>query len=143
LANVAATDAEKAEARKVAERIKFQLDANDWPEPIEVDSGNGFYLYYRVDLPRDEGGICEKILKKQSSAFSNELAEVDEKNLITSRIMRVPGPLNRKGEDPPDRPLRRAKIIYKPAVVQPVPRKLLEELAEVGEPQAQGKYDHI
>ena len=50
----AATDAEKRTAYHVAQAVRGEAAAAGWPEPMFCDSGNGYALYWRCDLPNDE-----------------------------------------------------------------------------------------
>ena len=48
------TDVEKRAAREQAERVRAYLKSRDWPEPMLCDSGNGWHLQYRIELPNDD-----------------------------------------------------------------------------------------
>jgi hypothetical protein len=48
---IGASDAEKHAAHKKAQEIYDYLKARSWPPPLVADSGNGFHLLYRVNLP--------------------------------------------------------------------------------------------
>ncbi len=54
-------DAAQAAARECADWLRE--DAG-WPEPILADSGNGWHVLYRVDLPNDEA--ARRLCKEQS-----------------------------------------------------------------------------
>ena len=47
------TDTEKAAAHQQAEECRGELTAMGWPVPTVIDSGNGFHLRYRINLPND------------------------------------------------------------------------------------------
>lgn len=51
---ISASDAEKASARTVRMAIYQYLRCAGWPEPLVADSGNGYHLLYRIDLPNDD-----------------------------------------------------------------------------------------
>src|SRR5262249_30592004 len=55
--NTSATDAEKAAALDRAIAICAYLTNQEWPEPVVMDSGNGYWLLYAVDLPTEDGGL--------------------------------------------------------------------------------------
>ena len=57
---ISATDAEKAAAQKKAREIYRFLKERGWPEPVVADSGNGYHLLYRIDLPCDDGKVLEQ-----------------------------------------------------------------------------------
>src|SRR5215467_9807139 len=45
------TEQEKDAAREEAERICEWLRSHGWPEPVLADSGNGWHMLYRIELP--------------------------------------------------------------------------------------------
>ena len=47
------TDEEKQSAREQAEAARQFLSGRGWPSPLLADSGNGWHLLYRIDLPND------------------------------------------------------------------------------------------
>jgi hypothetical protein len=54
-AGVCATDAQVAAAARLAGAVKdFLREEFNWPDPLEISSGNGRYLLYRIDLPNDQ-----------------------------------------------------------------------------------------
>ena len=126
---ISATQAEKDYAHTVATGLRNTLAARGWPEPIEVDSGNGFYLLYRVDLPADDGGLVHRILKSCASMADTDTVHIDTAVANAARIVRIPGTWNRKGDNLPDRPHRKAAIINAPFPLVPVSQDLLETLA--------------
>lgn len=121
-----ATEVERAAAQRSAERIVEELDARGFPQPIEVDSGNGVHLWYRVDLPAADD-IVERFLCALAARHDDDGAHVDTGVYNAARIMRLPGTWNRKGDDTPERPHRLARIVRQPDDALPAPRELLEE----------------
>lgn len=112
---VSATDAEKALTLEVARRVTAHLGALSWPEPVLADSGNGYHLLYRVDLPADDGGAVERVLRALADRFDTEAVKVDRKVFNPSRICKLPGTLARKGDSTPARPHRRARLLEAPS----------------------------
>jgi hypothetical protein len=53
---VSSTDAEKALALEAIRGVRDFLGGRGWPAPVLGDSGNGYHLLYRIDLPADDGG---------------------------------------------------------------------------------------
>src|SRR5262245_1397905 len=88
---VSATDEEKAAAERTADSIRDFLDGRGWPAPITIDSGNGFYLLYRIDLPADDGGLVKGVLEALAGQFDGDGAEIDTTVFNPSRIAKVPG----------------------------------------------------
>jgi hypothetical protein len=139
---ISATDVEKAEALRIANAIKlFLTEEAGWPYPIMMDSGNGYYLLYRIDLPADDGEVCKRCLETLATRFDTKGTVIDCGVFNPGRIIKVPGTYARKGDgNAPERPHRQSRIIEIPgcddpadirgACVQIVPVELMEGLAE-------------
>ncbi|MBV8313970.1 MAG: AAA family ATPase [Planctomycetaceae bacterium] len=128
-----ATDEEKAIAWEVLCKVRDWLRERGWPEPIVCDSGNGWHLYYRIDLPNDDNDtLVKRVLEALDLRFSTAAVNVDPVNSNAGRITKCFGTLARKGDDTPDRPHRYARVLSVPDVLEVVPRDRLESLA--GEP---------
>jgi KaiC/GvpD/RAD55 family RecA-like ATPase len=138
---ISSTEEEKAISREVAEKVRDFLRWQDWPEPVLIDSGNGYHLIYAIDLPAGESGLVEKVLKALAKRFDVAgKGSLDVSVHNPSRITKLPGTWARKGDDTSDRPHRMAKIIDEPEMFgeYSVLREKLEALAaEVG-PKAPG-----
>jgi hypothetical protein len=111
---ISATNTEKAHAHDAALAVREYLATQGWPEPILSDSGNGYHLLYRVNLPADDGGLIRRILSSLAARFNNEHVTIDQKVFNAARICKLPGTLARKGDSVPDRPHRRAKLLEVP-----------------------------
>ncbi len=111
-AGVPSTDAEKARAGEVAWDVAERLSTLGWPSPVWADSGNGYHVYYRIDLPNDP--LAHEIVKScivhMAKLCDTADAKVDRAVHDAPRICRLPGTWNRKGPDTPDRPHRMAKL---------------------------------
>jgi hypothetical protein len=105
---VAATHTEHCRALAMVGRIADYLTAAGFPQPAELDSGNGGHLLYPVDLPNDGGGrtFVKRFLETLAREFDNDAARVDVSCFNASRIMRVSATLNVKGSNTPERPHR-------------------------------------
>lgn len=115
---VSATDDEKETARIMADGIAVYLREAGWPAPIRGDSGNGYHLFYRVDLPNDEASkvLVSRILNALGERFDTPACKVDRKVFNASRIVKLPATLARKGDDRPERPHRRSRLLEVPGV---------------------------
>lgn len=124
-----ATEAEKAAAAGVRDALRARLTAAGWPAPVEVDSGNGYYLIYRIDL--DTSDASRALLRTLLHRLADEYpeAKIDRAVHNPSRIVRLPGSWNRKGKDCPARPHRMARLLSVPDDLQVVSRGLLEAAA--------------
>jgi P4 family phage/plasmid primase-like protien len=124
-----ASDAEKNAAKDAAYRIKAHLTSLGWPAPVVADSGNGYHLLYRVDLPVDDGGLVKRILRALAGAFNSAAVKVDIVPHDPPRICKLYGTTSRKGDDTADRPWRESALVGVPERIDPVPAALLEQLA--------------
>ncbi len=127
-AGISATDGEKAHALAKAVQISDWLTSVGWPRPIIVDSGNGYYLLYLIDLPADDGGLVHRCLQALQPA-ADAYVHVDASVANASRICRLPGTWNCKGDHSPERPHRMAEVVEAPAAPEIAPVALLEALA--------------
>jgi hypothetical protein len=111
---VSSTDQEKAAALDTVGAVRGFLRSRGWPDPILADSGNGYHLLYRVDLPADDGGRVERILKALAARFETDRVKIDQKVFNPSRICKLPGTLARKGDSTEKRPHRRSRLLEGP-----------------------------
>ena len=122
-ADASATEAEKAKAAEVVSAINDHLLSIGWPAPLIIDSGNGWHLVYRVDLPNDK--LSHQIIKQciyaLADRFDTEHAKVDRAVHDPARISKVPGTWSRKGVDTVDRPHRMARVAFEPESLDVVP----------------------
>jgi hypothetical protein len=107
-----------------------------------ADSGNGWHLLYPLDLPNDKQTkeVVKGVLDGLASMFDDEKVKIDTAVHNASRITRLYGTMNRKGdEDTTHYPHRRSNmggwdlpgwpIRLEPAAV--VTREMLEAVAHV------------
>ncbi|MBN1194702.1 MAG: hypothetical protein JXA08_05085 [Methanomicrobiaceae archaeon] len=128
---ISSSDEEHAGAIEKAAQIGEWLTDNGFPLPIMADSGNGAHLLYAIDIANDEAAtaLIKSCLTTLDVIFSGEAVSVDTTNFNAARIWKLYGTTARKGDDVPDRPHRRAKILGVPDEVQQVPVERLEWLA--------------
>lgn len=134
---IPSSDPEHEMARKKAIEIRDGLASMGFPAPIEIDSGNGAQLMYRVDLPADDGGLVRNALQGLA-ATSSDAVDLDVTVFNPARIWRLPGTMNCKGDSTEERPHRFDRILNVPATLEIVPKDLLARLAppEEDEPPA-------
>ncbi|MBP3954761.1 hypothetical protein J8F10_05620 [Gemmata sp. G18] len=130
--HISATGDEKARARETAQSVRTFLRESGWPDPVLADSGNGFHLLYRVDLPADDGGLVKRALGALAAQFDTPAVTIDRAVHNPGRICKLPGTFARKGDSTPTRPHRRAKLLEIPDTLEPVPLALLQHLATDG-----------
>jgi P4 family phage/plasmid primase-like protien len=129
-AGISASDEEKAHAHARARAIYTHLKEAGWPEPVAADSGNGYHLLYRVDLPSDDETV-KHCLTALDQKFSDDKTTVDTTVFNPARIVKLYGTRAEKGDDCPDlaRPHRLSKLLLVPEKTEAVPAGLLDALA--------------
>jgi hypothetical protein len=111
---ISSSDGEKARALDVIRTVRDHLAASGWPPPVLADSGNGYHLLYRVDLPADDGGLTERALKSLAARFDTAHVAIDQKVFNPARVWKLFGTTGRKGDSTPERPHRRSRILEVP-----------------------------
>lgn len=121
-----ATDAEHEAAREVAYAINAHLSGAGWPAPVVVDSGNGWNLFYRVDLPNDpmSRALFKRVLAELGERFGAG-ALIDPKVINANRIAKIPGTWACKGPHTAERPHRPCRMVHCPEIPEVVPAELL------------------
>jgi len=129
--DVMATEAEKESSNVVALATAKHLTSKGWPAPVLIDSGNGWHLLYRINLPATK--LTQQTLRlclvNLGKLFDNDAAHVDHATHDAKRISKLPGSWVRKGSNTTERPWRLARIIHAPPVVEAVTFEQLQELA--------------
>jgi len=121
---ICATDDEKKESIAVARDIALTLEAEFWwPRPLVGDSGNGCHLVYKIDLPNEPEStlLLKTFLELLAFHFSKiknlprpTEIKVDTAVFNASRISKLYGTWNCKGENVPDRPWRLSRVLACP-----------------------------
>src|SRR5262249_14831971 len=111
-----ATDAEHAAAQSLAFEVREHLFNLGWPLPLLIDSGNGWHLLYRVELPNDEHSreLLKAILHALAKEFDGDRGTIDRSVHNASRIARLPGTRCRKGVATSERPHRWCRLVEAP-----------------------------
>lgn len=112
-AGVCATLGEKTAAYHKTRDVRDHLRVEGWPEPVIADSGNGFHLLYRVDLPNNPESkkLVKAVLEALASEFDDDGSKVDAAVHNAARLVRLYGTTNAKGANTPERPHRRSVIL--------------------------------
>jgi hypothetical protein len=128
---VSSTDEEHTLALAKAEEVACWIVGLGFPDPIKADSGNGAHLLYRIDLPNDDAAtaLVKSCLATLDALFSDERVSVDTANFNAARIWKLYGTISRKGDNTPERPHRRSRILSAPDLLQVVTVEQLRELA--------------
>jgi hypothetical protein len=135
-ADVSATDAEKAQSLALAERVRKLLAEQGWPNPVVIDSGNGYHLLYRVDLPNDAAtdDLVKRLLRHLAKLLDTPGAKIDKAVYNASRIAKLPGTWARKGANTAERPHRMCRLVSVPTPLEVVPAETIAQTAGAGEP---------
>jgi len=131
---IASTDAEHQAAIEKARRIREALRGMGWPEPLLIDSGNGSYLIYAIDLLNSPQALIlvNGVLAALKGMFEDDAVTIDTTVGNAARIVRIPGTLNAKGDSTAERPHRRARILEGPERLDAVREDLLREVSLLG-----------
>ncbi|MDP9050274.1 MAG: hypothetical protein M3O31_06045 [Acidobacteriota bacterium] len=111
-----ATETEKAAAWDVTVAVQTFLRSLGWPEPVVIDSGNGYHSIYPISLPAADSTTVKETLRILSWKFSSAGAVVDTSVHDSCRITKVPGTMSRKGPHSEDRPWRQSKLLVAPSI---------------------------
>jgi hypothetical protein len=125
------TDAEHDAARDLAGVILDILyREHHWPLPVQQDSGNGWHLLYRIDLPNDDEAhdLVKAVLEVLAARFDTEHAKVDTVVHDAPRICKLAGTWARKGPHSDERPHRPCRLAFVPETVEVVSADLLRGL---------------
>lgn len=144
-ANTPATELERLAAETLTDQLCEYLRGIGWPQPLRGFSGNGYALFYRIDLPNDDASThllkdCLRALAQRASEWTVEggcTAKVDVTTYNASRLVRLFGTTNRKGTQEGDRTHRVSKLNVPNGPLQLVPRELLNDLASTAAQQSQ------
>ena len=123
---VASTDAELAAALTARDGCIAALSGLGWPAPATAISGNGAHALYRCRLRAGEvtAAALRAVYHGLREDFSTGEVVFDSTVCNASRIWRLYGTTNRKGEATPERPHRVASIDIPSRWDAVAPRKL-------------------
>lgn len=124
-----ATDEEHEQARVLACDVQVYLGEREWPAPVVIDSGNGWYLLYRIDLPNTPHAqaVLKRIYYHLHERFDGG-GTVDRSVHNANRLAKLPGSLSRKGAPTAERPHRPCRLVHVPEHLEIVPAEMLSAL---------------
>jgi hypothetical protein len=116
-----ASEGELRRAWQLAVEVCGYLSERDWPDAAVIDSGNGYHVLYRVDLPNDPAtkATLTRLMKVLRQRFNGERGAI-EASASANLATRVPGSWRRKGRNLPARPHRMGKLVDVPDPVEVV-----------------------
>lgn len=135
-ANISATDSEKDVAKVLRDAVGKFLLAKGFKAPIVADSGNGWHLLYRIDLPNDDTSkkLVEGFLKALSLLHSNGFAKIDTAVGNAGRITKLYGTMAVKGANTEERPWRKSRILRIPPTIEINDASLLQAVIDSATP---------
>ena len=134
VSGVNATDEQLGWAKKRANEVYKFLRDNGFYDSIVVCSGSGVHLYLKCALLNNEENtkLVKRFLQALSMLFSDEHVDVDISVHNASRIARVCGYYNRKGNNiDKERPQRLCEFVRVPSEVKINEREYFEKIANL------------
>ena len=158
-ADTNSSGAEKENAFNMATTIIRDLQERGFPPMALCDSGNGWHVLLRVNLPNtaEVTDIVRRFLKALAMKFDGKhgSAHLDVKVGNAGRITKAYGSVVYKGGDTPERPCRRSKVIEtasKPATLEQVsavadefapPSKLQSFTEDIDQPELKTQIEKV
>jgi hypothetical protein len=106
-----ATDVELASSLEMSEGICDFFQSTFGVKPTLTRHGNGGCVYVPIQLPTEDSILIKELLAVLNEKFKTVHAHIDGSMFNPSRICRLPGTINRKGEATAERPHRMAAIL--------------------------------
>ena len=127
------SDSEYNAALQKARVIFRFLREQGFDDPIVCSSGNGAHLQIPVDLPNDEETteIVKRFYKFLGGKFTDNQVDIDQKVYNLARLCKTYSTTAKKGANLPERPWRKAEILYIPKELKPTPIEKIKELADL------------
>jgi hypothetical protein len=127
---LSATQEEIDAAAGVRDKIRQFLADSGWPDPLVAFSGNGWWLFYRVNLANDEvtKALFDTALTTLGIMFNEAGIEIDPSASTAARLVPLFGTMKMKGASTLERPHRRSEILSTGST-DLVSQKLLEDVA--------------
>ncbi len=132
-------DLEHEAARQTAHTVMGFLADLGWPLPLITDSGNGWHLLYRVDLPNTghAGVLVREATHRLADQFDSEAVKIDRNVHNANRISKLPGTWACKGPHSDERPHRLAKLVFCPEGIEVVTVEQLQSLGQRSDESAE------
>lgn len=147
-AGISASEVEHKAALERTQQVRNWLRERGWPEGLFADSGNGGHALYRIDLPNDDKSrvLIDKCLKALDFLFSDGDSGVviDTTVYNAARIWKLYGTVSCKGDNIPERPHRKSRLLDVPNNIDIVTIEQLQKLADFfpEQPKSQPKQHH-
>ena len=146
-ADTNATDAEVKLAEDCMKSVYRYLRDQGFSAPVVANSGNGYHLLYKVNIPNTEENTktVELFLKALDMMFGNEqTVKVDTSVFNASRISKIIGTPSNKGSNTKSRPQRMSYFVHIPDVFKETVleyiKKVASEYPQVEAPSRANNY---
>jgi P4 family phage/plasmid primase-like protien len=103
------TNEEKASAYAQAEECRNELTVLGWPLPTVIDSGNGYHLRHRINLPNDAG--AHELVRSVLRSLKARYAMLDVTPSNAGRVAKLPDTWARKDAHTEERPHRKSAML--------------------------------
>ena len=132
-AGISSSKGEKKAAKALVIAVRDWLTAQGWPQPVICDSGNGYHLLYRIDLPNDDFSrdLVKGCLEALAAKFDTPAVHVDKTVYNASRIVKAYETVAHKGDSTDERPHRTARMFQPPEKIEIVSLTQLAELSDL------------
>jgi hypothetical protein len=113
---ISSTNREHGRAIAAACGVWDALRSAGFPDPVVADSGNGAHLLYRVELPNDPEAtkVIKQLLAGVAARCAPDDVAIDQTVFNAGRICKLYGTMSCKGDNLPDRPHRRSRLLEIP-----------------------------
>lgn len=146
-ADTNATDEEVKLAEECMKSVYRYLRDQGFSAPVVANSGNGYHLLYKVNIPNTDENTktVELFLKALDMMFGNEqTVKVDTSVFNASRISKIIGTPSNKGSNTQSRPQRMSYFVHIPDVFKETGleyiKKVASEYPQVEAPSRANNY---
>ena len=146
-ADTNATDEEVKLAEECMKSVYRYLRDQGFSAPVVANSGNGYHLLYKVNIPNTDENTktVELFLKALDMMFGNEqTVKVDTSVFNASRISKIIGTPSNKGSNTQSRPQRMSYFVHIPEVFKETGleyiKKVASEYPQVEAPSRANNY---
>ena len=101
--------------------------------PVVALSGNGYHLYYSIDLDNtpETNKLVSDFLKALDMLFSDDVVQIDTSVFNASRIAKIIGTKSNKGSDTPRQPQRFSTFLHVPDKIVETGIEYIRKIAEI------------
>jgi len=130
-AGISSSEAEWLASRATADAVAAFLASRAFPAPILANSGNGWHLHYRIDVPNNDEATetIKNALRAIAQRFDNGSVKIDVKVFNAARVCKLYGTVSRKGDHSPERPHRVSSLERVPDTIHVCDWSKIEALA--------------